>query len=97
MAEEHPELVLDDIERDLTSAHRPLDEAHNEIAGIVEQELITRPGRNLFKGDKGVGTHCVLIADCVRVQQPLGLNKKFIDTIQQELPAQKTWEEKNES
>ena len=76
----HPAMIVNDIERNLTPAGRPADKGHNDVVCIVEQELIARTGRNLFKGNKRVGTQGFLIAHPVRFQQPLGLNKEFIET-----------------
>lgn len=50
--EHDPEPILDDIERQLTATHRPLDEAHDAKLRFGEQEAIARA-----RGDGGKGAH----------------------------------------
>ena len=40
--EDDPEVVLDDVERHLAAAHRPLDEAHDRELRLVEHEAVAR-------------------------------------------------------
>ena len=38
--EHHPEVILDHAEGGLSPAHRPLDEGHDVVAGVVQQEPV---------------------------------------------------------
>ena len=44
--EENPELVFDDIERNLSAANRPLDKTLDKKPGVIQQEAVARIGRN---------------------------------------------------
>ena len=73
--EEHPELVLDHVERDLAAAHRSLHEAHHDELRIVEHEAVTRVDRQVAEGCEGVGGQCRIVAgqggdSVVQFQEP---------------------------
>jgi len=55
--ENHPELVLDHVDRHLAAAHRALDEVHDEELRFVEQEAVAPVERQLGEGREGVARH----------------------------------------
>ena len=52
--EHHPEVILDDAEGGLSPAHRPLDEGHDVVVGVVQQEPVPGLHRQLVERDEGV-------------------------------------------
>ena len=53
--EQRPEVVPDHVRGNLPAAHRPANKGAHKILGVIEHELITRHGRDRFKGFKRVG------------------------------------------
>ena len=58
---EHPELIADHVGGDLSATHRSADKGAHEILGVIQHELVARPGRNRLEGLEGIGapTHAV--------------------------------------
>ena len=60
--EHNPELIADDIQRDLTTADGALHEARNEVIGIIQHESVTRLWRQGLEHPERIGRQTGLIA-----------------------------------
>ena len=76
--EHDPEMILNHVEGNLSLANRASDKGHDHIMGMVEQELVAGAGRDLLKGDKGIGAQLWLIADPVWFCRPFGFDEEFL-------------------
>ena len=66
--EHDPEVVVDDIERDLSLADGPADESAHDVFGMVQQEAVTHRCRDLGVGAERIGgTAGVVVHDVGRL------------------------------
>jgi len=77
-----PEVIIDHIEGDLTFADRTVDEGHDNVMRVVQQELVARTRGDLFKRDKRIGAQILIIPHSMRALQPLGFYKKLLDALE---------------
>jgi hypothetical protein len=74
--EEQPEMVVDDVERDLTLADRAADEGPDHVLRMVEQERITRPRRDLGVDDEGIRAERLVVGHRMGLFEPVGLDEE---------------------
>ena len=68
--EHDPEVVMDDVERDLALAYRALHEGLDDVLGVVQQKPVANARRNLGIGQEGVRTLTVAVIHPPRRCQP---------------------------
>ncbi len=76
--EHDPEVIVNHIQGDLALADRALDKGLDHVERVIQEKLITRAGRDLLEGDKGVGAQFLLIAHQVRRLQPFRLDEQLL-------------------